>query len=49
MYFTPINSSRHDVNEGENWFSRLLNKLADVDENCMKIVCGDLNSRLGLQ
>ena len=47
VYFTPINSSRNDVNEGENCFSRLLNKLASVDENSMKIVCGDFNSRVG--
>ena len=47
VYFSPINSSRNDINVGDNYFEKLLNKLSTVDGDCVKLICGDLNSRVG--
>ena len=47
VYMIPSNSSRNDINIEEDCFDRLFNKLASVDKDSMKLVCGDFNARIG--
>ena len=49
LYFKPIDSSRNDLDNGNDCFDTILNGIAKVQDKGDILIAGDLNSRIGVK